>query len=90
MRGEQNHAGTVLMHERRDALAAGVEIIYNIEQLCRYALTNFNNHTTKLIQDIIIKENKDSLFNDHDANFITCTTGQLNVSPGSPNVIPGI
>ncbi|MNB65272.1 N-carbamoyl-L-amino acid hydrolase [compost metagenome] len=37
LKGEANHAGTTLMSDRRDALAAAAEIILAAEEICRLA-----------------------------------------------------
>ncbi|GMH34468.1 hypothetical protein BSKO_02302 [Bryopsis sp. KO-2023] len=95
--GDQNHAGTVPMPVRKDALVGAAEIIHKIEQICKDMA---NEEVTQLLKDVHKRQIKEAgtcpQRNDVSGcnaakrpGMLVCTVGQLSVWPGASNVIPG-
>lgn len=103
--GEQNHAGTVPMQMRKDALAGAAEIILSIERLCSTIEASRGTAQARSKQECTIRsankykttctnaDNKSlsSLLNQIQSHsgMLVCTVGQLDVWPGSSNAIAG-
>lgn len=102
--GDQNHAGTVPMSMRKDAVAGAAEAIYKIEQRCKdMDIMNVVEHLAHArhgdlssgpclgsqVCPSVSKEKSVTKGSPQKSSMLVCTVGQISVWPGASNVIPG-